>query len=416
MKKEKVFYDIHCHAMNMSHPYMMAFLQRCVKALKKITVEEIFKSIRTMTNIRIISEMYDMLLSVNEAKNLISVMENDVGSIFLIMEECISGKYNYEKTFLKDGQFGVAGNTYTKIILTPLMMDFGCKHLEDLGTYYNHPARKPLNEQVIDVFNGISTYMKKSKSKIFEIYPFFGLNTRNYTFDRLKELLDKYFKNYKRSRSELLKNMGAFSGDPEGISSNFFAGVKIYPPLGFDPWPEGEAEEIEKVEYLYSYCCEKNIPITAHCNDEGFIVCGEADALKYTSPARWEDVLKRYPKLILNLAHFGRQMANPTGDWAVKICGLMLKYDNLYADFSFNGVDPKYYEAMRKLIDRSPQEINEKLYKRILFGSDFMMSLLKIQSYSKYIDQFSSTPFFGSNEKDAFCSANPERFLFKKQI
>jgi len=414
MSKEKVFYDIHCHAMNMSHPYMMAFLQRCVKALKQITVEEIIRSIRTLKSIRIISEMYDMLLSVNEAKNLIMVMENDVGSIFLIMEECISGKYNYSKTFLNNNKFEAAGNIYNKIILTPLLMDFGYKNIEDPGTYYNNPARKPLSEQVIDVFNGISSYMRKSKSKIFEIYPFFGLNARNYSFVQLQQLLDKYFKNYKRSRSELFKNMGAFSGDPEDISSNFFAGIKIYPPLGFDPWPEGEAEEIEKVEYLYSYCCEKKIPITAHCNDEGFIVCGPAEALKYTSPARWEEVLKRYPKLILNLAHFGRQMNNPTGDWAVKICSLMLKYDNLYTDFSFNGVDPKYYEAMRKLINRSPQGINEKLFKRILFGSDFMMSLLKIQSYSKYIDQFSSTPFFGTQEKDAFCSANPERFLFDK--
>jgi hypothetical protein len=36
-----------------------------------------------------------------------------------------------------------------------------------------------------------------------------------------------------------------------------FAGIKLYPPLGYDPWP-AKNEEREKVKLLYHKCLEKN--------------------------------------------------------------------------------------------------------------------------------------------------------------
>jgi len=409
---ERTFYDIHCHAMNMSHPYMMAFVARCVRSLREITMAEILKSIRTMTKIRIIRELLDMAFAVNETRNLISVLENDVGGLFLIMEECLSGVYGFDPPFIRNGKFRVGGCEYDKIVLTPLMMDFEYRAMAPSTTYYSKPAQKPLSEQIIDVFNGIAKYIQKSEIKIFEIYPFFGINTRNYTREKIAHNLEKYFSGYKRSRPELKKNLGTFRGSLSEITPNYFAGIKVYPPLGFDPWPHGEREELEKVRLLYAFCEEKRIPITAHCNDEGFTVCGEKEALLYTSPERWSDALAEYPGLILNLAHFGRQSDAPAGEWARRISQFMMKYDHVYSDFAFNGVDPNYYEQLRKFFSKAPSAIKERLYQRILFGSDFMMSLLKIESYSLYMKYFSETPYFTAEEKNAFGSVNPSKFLF----
>lgn len=398
--------------MNMSHPCVMAFVSRCVRSLRELTMAEVLKSIHSLTRIKIIRELLDMAWAVNETRNLLAVMENDVGGLFLIMEDCLSGRYGFAPPFISGGKLRMNGREYSKIVLTPLMMDFGYRNREKATTYYNLPSRKPVTEQIIDVFNGISKYMRKSETGIFEIYPFFGINTRNYAIGKIEENLERYFSGYKRSRAELKSNMGAFDGALSGVKSNYFAGIKVYPPLGFDPWPDGDGAEMEKVRLLYSFCEKKRIPITAHCNDEGFIVCSEKEALLYTSPERWAPVLAQYPGLILNLAHFGRQAEKPVGEWAIGISRLMMQYERVYSDLAFNGVDPAYYGHLKKFFGKAPARIRERLRKRIMFGSDFMMSLLKIESYSLYMRYFAETPHLSDDERDEFASANPESFLF----
>ena len=86
----ETFYDIHCHAMNMSHPCMIAFMTRCVRALREITLKELMSSINSLTKIKIIRELFEIAGSYKEAKNLLAVMENDAGSVFLLMENCLA--------------------------------------------------------------------------------------------------------------------------------------------------------------------------------------------------------------------------------------------------------------------------------------------------------------------------------------
>ncbi len=53
------------------------------------------------------------------------------------------------------------GNTYNKMIITPLMMDYGYKELEAYkDIHYSIPPRKPIREQVDDLFTGIKIYTK----------------------------------------------------------------------------------------------------------------------------------------------------------------------------------------------------------------------------------------------------------------
>jgi len=120
-----------------------------------------------------------------------------------------------------------------------------------------------------------------------------------------------------------------------------FAGIKLYAPAGFsptDPVLMGTAHQ----KGVYQLCVENNIPITAHNSNSGFAcfstilnvkgyvksknaivklngpikfdnllfskhakeaIAERADLLNH--PRIWEIVLKKYPTLTINFAHFG---------------------------------------------------------------------------------------------------------------
>jgi hypothetical protein len=411
--KERKFYDIHTHAMNLSHPYLLPFVQR-------LKIDQLLMLSSLLSILWVLGRPITKLVieqKLNRVKNLLSVMENDIGSFFLLMEQYLKDD---ENLWGKGRGLNIGGNSYQKFVLTPLMIDFGYKGIKDPAIYYNRPAQKPIVEQVIDVFNGIKKYRRASQDEIFEIYPFLGLNTANYDMGRLEKMLDKYFADYEGSPEALLSNMGKFDGDIEHIGSNFFAGIKVYPPLGFDPWPDKvkHRAEFDKVCYLYRYCCKKGIPITAHGSEGGFVVVPKKRQREYTSISRWASVLKteEFAQLKLNLAHF------PVGETYLKIfprkrrlraiLNLVSEYENVYVDFSNRAVDHWYYRLLKRLIDESADDLKEKLKSRILFGSDFTINLLTVESYNQYLGIFSRNISLTAAEKDGFCCANPERFLF----
>lgn len=408
------FYDIHMHAMNLSHPYLLAFIRR-------LNIHQI------LVFNAILGPLASVVMGMNLKKinNILAVMENDIGSFFLLIEDYLKEKEKNKSPLLNYGRLHIGGNVYSKIVLTPLMIDFGYKNIKDNpNIYYNKPSRKPIVEQVIDVFNGIRKYRRVSDNinrhyGIFEIYPFLGLNTSNYGMRRIQKMLDKYFHGYRRSQTQLTKNMGEFDGDIEHLGSNYFAGIKVYPPLGFDPWPDNE-NELEKVRYLYTYCCKNSIPITAHGSEGGFVVVPKKELKNFTAVSKWERVLnvKEYSNLKLNLAHFpAQERLQGKGSQSERLremLNLVLNHENVYVDFANSAVNDKYYASLEKLIDELPGKQRAKLKSRILFGSDFPINLLSIESYNRYLNIFSKTASFNDREKDAFCRVNPDRFLFSK--
>jgi len=64
------------------------------------------------------------------------------------------------------------------------------------------------------------------------------------------------------------------------------------------------------------------------------------------------------------------------------------------------------------LIQSLSAELQAKLKGRIMFGTDFSVNLMSIDSYNNFYSLFSSDPSLSSEDKIAFCSVNPERFLF----
>lgn len=412
------FYDIHCHAMNLSHPNLFAFLNRFKVDLSRVfSFSPIHSGSHTPAMVRL--------------ANLISVMENDLGDYFLIWEYFLKN----DKTLFRNGKLNINGQEYDKIILTPLIVDYGSNQLSNkFKIFYNIPPQKPVINQVVDIFKGIEKYLRfdlklvkigdemkveyehaeKSK-KLFEIYPFLGVNTANYKKNKLEDLLNKHFSKYdtitdNQKNSLFNEKMGTF---PTNIYSNdddfnfYFSGVKVYPPCGFDPFPIDNKEEFEKVELLYNFCVQKNIPITTHCSDGGFVTVENNEEL--TSPFYWENVLKRHPKLKLNFAHFGWQSKIFSGNkWRDKIIDLILQYENVYTDFSADAIEDKYYEDLNKLVFEHPQ----KLKQRILFGTDYMINLTDVASYNEYLSYFVNTKYLDKFDKEYFGSINPQRFLF----
>lgn len=441
-----IFYDVHFHAMNLSHPNIMAFL-------KRLDYFQIFLSeTRYIVSEVIGAPFYKW--QAGPLANLLAMMDNDIGSFFIIVEFCLKRDKNFSRGI--EVRNGDVKETYDKIVLIPLIMDFSYQGINKGSYFYNMPPNKPVVEQAIDLLNGIRKYckyemyqennqytLKKRASNcapLFEIYPFMGINTRSYSKQEVEEMMKLCFEDYKGDKKSLFEKMGQFKGvgdDIKNIKSNFFAGIKLYPPLGFNPWPESDDKmpddpnydyktEREKVEVLYEYSCNKNIPITVHCGELGYDVVPNSRRL--TSPDKWEKVLKnsKYSKLKLNLAHFGQEkkwsrylpetlshLLPISNEWEEKIIKLIDKYDNVYTDFSFLGSYDDYYKHLARLIEKDPK-LTTKLNSRVLFGSDFVINLLYVKSYNEYLEKFATTRFLTLDQKKLLCNYNPEKFLFNK--
>jgi len=491
------FFDIHLHAFDLSHPSFTAFLKRfqlspgsiiqnvIVTATSKVTVIAAVAGIilAALIALTLLLFRWPSIVSVaaslvawlaliyalikwfkpqmtkmmnkflKTTTNLLSVFENDIGSFFLIIENCLREDSDpvskrKKEPHLKEDGLHIGKNIYNKVVLTPLMMDFGSKgKVLNPDCHYGDPSEKPIMGQVVDVFNSINRYsqadvtlpggdaievkypfLKKGTKRLFEVYPFLGINTQNYKLNKIEDVLNRYFdNNYRGSRSNFQKNIGQFDGHIEHIGTNFFAGVKVYPPLGFDPWPDAGTKdyktEMDKVTALYMYCADRGIPITSHGGSGGFVAIEDKKKLaNLTSVEKWQTVLEHYPTLKLNLAHFPAQYEGPLAsikpDYKQEhqrlqsMIKLIKENANVYTDFSCQATSKEYYAHLKNVLGSSKGD-RAKLTSRIMFGSDYAVVLGSVDSYYEYISYFSETKDLTDAEKHAFCCTNPQSFLFK---
>jgi hypothetical protein len=69
-----------------------------------------------------------------------------------------------------------------------------------------------------------------------------------------------------------------------------------------------------------------------------------------------------------------------------------------------------YGRRLGRLVYGEP--FSERLRKRALYGSDFPINLLDVDSCNHYLLQYANTEHLSETEKDRFCCANPESFQF----
>ena len=91
----KTFYDIHVHAFNLSHPYFGAFIKRfnlpLIIAFTPYLAPLVAVFVAALMHVPILRSFIAAKIEnkMNQIKNLLSVMENDVGSLFLLLENCL---------------------------------------------------------------------------------------------------------------------------------------------------------------------------------------------------------------------------------------------------------------------------------------------------------------------------------------
>lgn len=216
-----------------------------------------------------------------------------------------------------------------------------------------------------------------------------------------------------------------------------FIGVKLYPPMGFLPtgnagsrltYPERAAQipdfptRIDQaLDRLYRWAELNGVPIMAHATNSN----GAADGYSLRAhPKGWAQVLRKYPRLRLNLAHFGGfDESKRPGDlgetWELGV-GELLKAGSkgLYADLSYlheflPGVGASdRLDLMRRNLSLFRERFDPEL-QRLMYGSDWSM-IGREKAHEQYLEVIRTlTRQIGATEtqRRRIFSENAVRFL-----
>ncbi len=266
-----------------------------------------------------------------------------------------------------------------------------------------------------DTFNLQEEYLLDlKKSHPDRIFPFFAVDPRR------KELFQPG--EGEETVAKIIERLNPQTG---------FSGIKLYTPNGYSPADE-------RLLPLYAYCEQHQIPITAHCSGAGFATFApsidvkgpvylngkvvfdqsrikfqhnkltdskrvEERAQTLNHPALWHEVLKMFPNLKLNLAHFG--LKGDSDEWTNYIFDMMQTYPNLHTDLSCV-CDQSSLEHIYK---NYYQKASDSVKSRFLYGSDFYLNMLFVDSMKVYVKQFMEC--FTAEEWEAISQKNAEGFL-----
>lgn len=166
-----------------------------------------------------------------------------------------------------------------------------------------------------------------------------------------------------------------------------FFGVKCYPSLGYHPASMALAP-------IFEVCELAQIPVLTHCGgeiistfeteiktdifDTPLIINNgsrKGNAAQLNHPLNWEPVLKEFPELHLNLAHFGSNSAwleseeipHPKVSTIIRF---METYPHVYSDFSFNLSDAESTNIFVKYLSSTDHKYR-KIKDRTMYGTDF---------------------------------------------
>ena len=334
-------------------------------------------------------------------------------------------------------------------LFVPLMVDF---------EYWFKPTKKlPIVDQIDSMYRDV-------------ILPFKGRIHPFAPFDPARELAYR----------EKLPSPGDPEGGPrekysslemakEAVRNKGFIGVKVYNTLGYRPlgnalvdkqrrsiffrnnlkrysvFTGGQFDEV--LSDLYRFCQREQVPITAHCVYDGIEAYPKA-SFDFGSPEYWRAVLEKFPRLHVNLAHFGwsrpedyisksrwarfvqslraapAQPASGSGGsgdgggkqtWVREIAGMLEEYPNLYADVAHHGVTddaniPKFREAYGEMCRDYPGVIQKKL----LFGIDWHV-IARVDNYNAFLEKYRQVleagGIFNKKEMQDFLGGNALRFL-----
>ncbi|HAN79530.1 MAG TPA: hypothetical protein DCQ31_18075 [Bacteroidales bacterium] len=251
-----------------------------------------------------------------------------------------------------------------RVITTPLMMD--------MEPGWGNTANKNYIEQINEV---------KLIGKDFAILPFVNLDPRRFenpiTFNKKSyNLYDIFLKAF--TSENLLKSKLVV-----GKTTPFF-GVKIYPILGYKP-------SDERLMPIFSICEKFQIPVTTHLggtliiqNPEIPNTSGLASG-ELNQAELWLPVLKAYPKLRLNIGHFGGvtewQLAKTGTSTKIPAVLKLMEYENVYADISYIIAEETIHDILLSYLKKP------EVLKKTLYGTDYWM-LMREKNFKTNILNF----------------------------
>lgn len=412
-KRVKCLVDIHCHIMTLARPNIGSFVDNATHH----SLDSLYSQIATPGFV-LLSLLRRGAMNM---RNLLSVMENDPAGMLMLLEDDLAGHFGSSadppaRPLFSEARAELFGETWDAWLLCPLVMDFSNSGHSIPDIYYARQARKPLIEAVREMFTAISGYRRERPKGRLVVRPFLGVDPAGLTMNQTEDLLYRFLGTYARKEKAQLaafRAMKNWRGDPLKPPRNSFTGIKLYPPLGFDPWPD-PAEARDKVRLLYSFAEGSHIPITVHCDDEGYRTIPLGLSHRRTTPGRWFEILEEYPELIVNFAHFGHRYlaaGEAREAWSRTIVELMARWPGVYADVSFVGADPAYWDHLARILDGLPEALIHSVRSRLMFGTDFFLCLGKCRSYLDYLRGFADS-CLDRQLKRAMLHDNPYRFLF----
>jgi predicted TIM-barrel fold metal-dependent hydrolase len=326
-------------------------------------------------------------------------------------------------------------------LFVPLMIDF---------EYWFKPSKKhPIAEQIDAMYRDV-------------VLPFRGRIHPFAPFDPARELA---------YRAKLPPPGEADGGPPEkysplemaeeAVRNKGFIGVKVYNSLGYRPLGNAAVDAERRrifsgiglprynrftgagfdavLSELYRFCEREQVPITAHCVHGAIEPYPDASAA-FDRPDYWRPVFEKFPRLHVNLAHFGwgqpddwlprprwprsvrslvegvRRGRFPRGggkSWVFEIAGMMAEYPGLYADVAHHMIldddsIPKFREGYSALVREYPGVVQKKL----LFGTDWHV-ITHLDGCAAFRERYRRVlaGIFDKKEIRNFEGANALRFL-----
>lgn len=274
-----------------------------------------------------------------------------------------------------------------------------CNHMLDLGSWLTADERKesPMKDQ-IELMSALA--QREKQVLVLNFAPFCPLRAVADGIGKTLNLVQ------------------------DAVVNRGFAGVKLYPPMGFRPdsnsgvslahsrHPRLNPADMDgALTELYRWCASNDVPIASHASRT--MGAGRGTAA-YAAPRFWGPVLARHPGLRVNLAHFGGFRRH--GDaWGTELAGLVEDHATLYFDTGYwteagptrPGYDAELAATTMMLSD------HPKLAQRMLYGSDWSM-IAKEPDHPSYLlhkRNFLRKAAGGDEGRDAILGGNARRWL-----
>jgi len=315
-----------------------------------------------------------------------------------------------------------------KILMTPLVMDFDPVHAQKPGSSLSEPDVEDQLKRLIEAIRNTA-----DRCHDVSFCPFMGLDLRKLEnssrgLPEIQRLWKDYGTTASQRRAEPLKSGAVF-------------GIKLYPPIGFNPNPSDNDRKERYLEF-YKWCCEHDIPLTTHCQGaSGSFSVGKKsrEVNRITHGKNWWHLFKTNPDiqdLRINFAHFGGEegvedlidwFGVDKDSWTYYLIRLLKKFPNTYADISaYDFSDDDACENLQKLLklDKKGEfdvEGEYRLSDKLLWGSDVPM-VISSRAYRSGGDKDGDAEYRYLYKKfretvsiaDRMTSENPASFLTLK--